>query len=379
MIRDSEINLSEHIPLIEGLANIYISSFNIVSHLLASTSYSSLILFNGRLTSVKGMVAASTDASVPVLYHERGASSSRFVLQSYQTHDALKVQNHMLSQWNQNVHLEQTHSIANSFFHNQSAGKDTFWTNAAFNDANYSELSSIIMKARSCSPKQIVVAFFPSCDDEFLSVGDVFQGKKYEWIDQLEALSVLISIINELGFSLIVRNHPGLSSKSTRLQLQWDELQASDQIFDDVIFIPSTSSISSYHLLDGVDAVVSYGSTIGIEAVYRSKPSIIMCDAFYDSIGATVYQPTNIQELKETLKSIQDLLVVPESALPFGYHSMTNGHKYIYYQPDGLYDGTFCGHRFNHYPVTPLHSFLSHSKHYLRSCLSLFRYPSTIQ
>ncbi len=53
--------------------------------------------------------------------------------------------------------------------------------------------------------------------------------------------------------------------------------------------------ISSYDLLFSCDMVVSFASTIGIEAVYWGKPSVLLGSFFYQNLDVA-YRPTTHEE-----------------------------------------------------------------------------------
>jgi len=66
--------------------------------------------------------------------------------------------------------------------------------------------------------------------------------------------------------------------------------------FPSIRIIPPDSAVSSYALLDSADVVVSYGSTIGIEAAYAGTPSILMARAAYEDLGVCI-RPQSHEEL----------------------------------------------------------------------------------
>jgi hypothetical protein len=79
---------------------------------------------------------------------------------------------------------------------------------------------------------------------------------------------------------LYVRLHPNLSSKSSEEKKRWEKLKSSEYS----TVINPDENVSSYALLKAAKGVISYGSTIGIEAAFHSIPSAILADCWYDEL-----------------------------------------------------------------------------------------------
>jgi hypothetical protein len=81
-------------------------------------------------------------------------------------------------------------------------------------------------------------------------------------------------------------------NKSKIEQSRWSGFEQSEN----VQIIKSDQKIDSYELMMKSSGVISYGSTIGLEAAYSKIPSAVLCHCFYDLIG-----PVNL------IFSMQDL------------------------------------------------------------------------
>ena len=62
------------------------------------------------------------------------------------------------------------------------------------------------------------------------------------------------------------------------------------------------SNLNSYGLLKSANVILTTGSTMGLEANYYKKPSILVGVALYQYLE-TCYQPANFGELIKLLKS----------------------------------------------------------------------------
>ena len=78
------------------------------------------------------------------------------------------------------------------------------------------------------------------------------------------------------------------------------------------------------------DAVVTYGSTTGVEAAYLGRPVIVMGPSAYDELGCAVRPRTN-KELRSALADIgRSGSQVSRAALPYGLMMKRRGFAFRY-------------------------------------------------
>ena len=105
--------------------------------------------------------------------------------------------------------------------------------------------------------------------------------------------------------------------------------------------IPPDSDISTYAMIDAADKIVTFGSTVGIEATYWGKVSIMLGVCVYDSFGS-VYRAKSHAQAIELIRS--ELSQMPrEGALKYGYYLDSFGEPFRYYRAHNLFAGTFKG------------------------------------
>jgi hypothetical protein len=111
--------------------------------------------------------------------------------------------------------------------------------------------------------------------------------------------------------------------------------------FSNLTIIESDSNIDSYALLEKCDKVITMGSTIGVEALYWGKPSILIGRSYFESIKGIKIPSTH----KEVIALIKSKIISSDrnEALKFGYWSNTFGEKFNYYEPTNLVEGRFNG------------------------------------
>ena len=89
------------------------------------------------------------------------------------------------------------------------------------------------------------------------------------------------------------------------------------------------------------DIVVSFGSSVGIEAVYWDRPSILLGPCFYQNLGGT-YRPSSHVEAIGLIASNLEACE-KTGALMYGHWFQTRGEKYSFYRAEGLFEGKFKG------------------------------------
>ena len=92
--------------------------------------------------------------------------------------------------------------------------------------------------------------------------------------------------------------------------------------YPNVTVVPPDSMVSSYTLLFNAEKVVTFGSTIGIEAVYWNKPSVLLRGAYYMKLGGC-YVPKTPAEAVELVKA-ELMPQGSEGAIKYGFWVMKN-------------------------------------------------------
>jgi len=143
--------------------------------------------------------------------------------------------------------------------------------------------------------KNIVI--FNCSEDERASLGGDYEETLYP--NQTDAVSRICESLSDVtDIKIYLRIHPNLST------VRWDfamRLRRLAEKHRNVVVIQPESDISSYSLLKACDIVVSFGSTIGIEAAYWGKPSILLGRCVYERTGS-VYVPRSHEEVITLLK-----------------------------------------------------------------------------
>lgn len=333
------------LDIANSLARAYIASYHIAGCIenVCEKKFDYVLVFNGRFPWIRGATHRFKDSGSKVLYHERGPSKDRFYISAVEPQRRVNSQIDCRLIWERCGASEEACRIGRSFFTAQRQGADQNWVSFSSNQKRGISLR-IIREARNKSTSGKVVVYFSSSESELLAIKDFWNkecNKKFEWEDQREAVVNLAQACAELGHHLIVRIHPHMIKKTERVRKEWDSMSfLSDDARKIVTILPSVSLASSYELIDDADFVVVEGSTIGIEAVYWNKMTILVGHSYYDELGVTLLKAYTYQELLVGLGGIQQFMVDPDSCLSYGYYMKMHGIRHCIYKPESLFKGS---------------------------------------
>ena len=142
---------------------------------------------------------------------------------------------------------------------------------------------------------KINIAIMNSSEDEYAAVGGDWDKLKFFKTQYEGIIFLLENAPSNVHFYL--RIHPNLSQIKYRYHT--DLLKLSDK-YSNITVIPGTSEMSTYTIMEQVDKVVGFGSTMGIESSFWGKPSILLGPAtyYYDDLA---YIPQTKEELLSLL------------------------------------------------------------------------------
>jgi hypothetical protein len=158
--------------------------------------------------------------------------------------------------------------------------------------------------------------------------------------DNIGIESLCQSFSSDENYHFYLRVHPNLKDIDNA---QNKAITALGAKFTNLTIIGAGEKIDTYALMDAVDLVITFGSTMGAEAFFWKKPSLLLGRAFYEGIKGII-QPTSHEEVIELIKNIPSV-AANEDILKYGYWIVTFGTKFTYFKPDGLFSGAFLEKR----------------------------------
>jgi len=222
-------------------------------------------LVNGRFPNQKLAMRAFKDAGVATFHLEKGEGPRRAYVQPYAPQDRFR------SQASVDVVLagmtpSEVNGVADEWLSRRAPSSDS--SNA------YSSLWDDKIPPRIAdgvrSGKKIA-GFFTSSQDEFQSVGAEWD--VHTWHDQFNAFDVVMTRLEEEGYACYLRVHPNLATKAHDLfRRERDGIRTLADRHPNLTVIWHDNQANTYSLLAASDAVVVWGSTVGVEASARGIP-----------------------------------------------------------------------------------------------------------
>ena len=128
---------------------------------------------------------------------------------------------------------------------------------------------------------RIVVAVYPTTDDEYKFIGKEWDGFVPE--DQVVEIDNLSKALDSERFLIVVKMHPNQATTAENIISRYKVLQ---EQYSHVVVEEPLSKKDTYALMRRADYIVNFASTIGVEACYARKIVI--------AIGDTTFSKMNI-------------------------------------------------------------------------------------
>lgn len=337
--RDHELATTEAQQAWAPLVEAGNRSFRATRELLRQRQIDRVYVYNGRDILARGVFRAAEQANVEVVVHERGRGNDRYAIYVDRLpHDRAGLHAAMLAAWD-NADPVEREEIGASFYENSRAGVAQRWTSFV------SDQEPGLLPP-NWNPKHKNIVIFNSSEDEYAAIGPAWKNPLYD--SQADGARRIAESLLDTGtgsgasdtgatdISVWVRMHPnlaGVDNGSTRAFRQLTDVG--------VGIIESTSEISSYSLVDAADVVVSFGSTVGIEATYWGTPSVQLGPSYFGYLNAT-HRADSHDAAVELIRSIPPVADRVD-ALKYGHYRLTEGEPFEHYRATGFHDGEFNG------------------------------------
>lgn len=291
---------------------------------------SKVYVFQGRWALYRPLYQLTKQMGLPCMVHERTGQLQRFIqLQDHTPHDLISARNRMIALSSQ--YPVSSHRMEfESWFIERRSGKNQGWWSfvSAQSDRDWPRL-----------PKdKTIVAIFISSEDEFVAFDD-WQNQLFE--SQNDGIDQLLSAFSKKdAYHFVIRVHPNLKMDCPNTQLKG--LLKIAKKHPHTTLIPAHSKVSSYRLLDASSVVITFGSTVGVEATYWGKPSI-------NGGGATIYETLDVTYNATSLDELIQWIRIPpppkpqENAIQYAAFELYSGEPFRYYYGITPGNGYFKG------------------------------------
>ena len=282
-------SLVENKTLVERLFLDSLRVYRTACAYLSEEKYDKVYIFNGRYAAARPWLRACASRGVTYVTHEKSSALDRiFLYENGIPHTTVGWPERMRDFWERHGNDSGVLKQAEDFFEERPKGFLTGWY--SFTDKQRSD-----QMPTDWDPGRKNVVIYSSTSREFAGIKDLVATSLFE--SQIAAYSLIVKQASRRDPNLrfYLRIHPN----STEDKFRWWES------FDEdtrrlLTIIPPESEISSYTLLFNSDVVVTPFSSIGIEATYWGKPSIVTDKPYYCGIDA-VYEPASGDEIVELL------------------------------------------------------------------------------
>jgi hypothetical protein len=334
-----EPDLAEHESLLQVMLedsfDLYLTCLSYLKRYQFNVAY----IFNGRFSIARAFVRACERRNVEYYTHERGGQ--RFLYSLFRNslpHQPGPFASRIREAWEKEKDTSFREREAREFYDERRRGECSAWV-------SYVLEQDPDRLPEGWNPARRNLAIFASSEGELAGIQDYFKPRIYP--SQLEGVLHLASAAEaDPSIHLYLRVHP--NSSSERWQW-WKDSRLAGRA--NLTVIQPEDRVSSYALLDACETIFTFGSTMGMEATYSGKPSVLLSEAIYRKVGA-VYEPDNRKDVEEHL--VASLKAKPwETALPYGYFCRWGGERLHHSEPWGLFRMLFKGHSLDPSEVTP--------------------------
>lgn len=302
------------LPLVNELCNLVDYCYQLVDDIHPDE----IIIHNGRLyenrffydiSKVKGIAFRAVETV--------GGHGEPYAKMSYPgalPHNIEKWNQLAINSWNQSQDPEEEKmKIGSSFFERRRNGE------LVVDVKVYVAKQKKGLLPEGFDPKQRNMAFFTSSQDELVALGDDWANDQL-FPNQNDAIGYILRHASP-DIHFYIRIHPnlkGINYKDHVNLYQYDSLP-------NATVIPPESKVSSYDLMDACEKAITFSSSVGLEACYWGKPSVLLGHAGYELCGATY----NVRKMEDLIPTIDGHLAPKPklAAIKFAYFLLDRKYK----------------------------------------------------
>ena len=296
--------------------------------LLEKTQVDAVSIFNGRFVEPRPLVDMALASQKPLRVNEviggprTGEPFSRIIYHNHLPHSIPYNTELLHKVWNfPNESMEEKERKGKEFFERRRKGIPA-------GDRVYITKQKKGLLPDNWNEYKRNIVIFNSSEDEFSAVGKEFDD--YAFFDsQFEGIETILSKFTSEEYHFYLRVHPNLQRIKFKYHTALYDLPRK---YKNLTVIPASAPCSTYDLLDAAEKVIVFGSTMGAEAVYWGKPTILLAGAFYYMLDIC-YIPKNVDELcafiTERLKPKNSFGAVQYGYYLLNRHLLSLSPKYV--------------------------------------------------
>lgn len=282
------------IKCLQKLAISYMRTYEgLARNLRDNKKIKKLVIFNGRFELANAAMEAARVNGIEVEIMEvTGVGSKIISFGPYSPFSLNNVDSLIKKYWKIDSKNHDSITEAHIFYRKKINGDAT-------NDVSYTSLQEKESRPKGWKREDIIkISIFGSSMDEFFSINPDWEFDFFK--SQADGVKIISNIVNEeRNIMIYYRMHPNL--KYLRNNEISEELALSK--LSNVQVIEPESSVSTYGMLLESDIVISFGSSVGIEAVYHKKRAILIGKSVYMNLPNVCVAKSH-DELKTLLSDV---------------------------------------------------------------------------
>jgi hypothetical protein len=340
--RDKELVKADKNQFFEVVTFNAIMVYRAVERFIQEKEITKVVIFNGRFDYIRAVLRVCEKLGVACEVYERVRPGGYIeCFHNALPHTITERQRLIDEAWQNNPEpLEEKIRVGSNYYERKRKGEAIIARSFVLNQEK-----NRLPEGIDLSKKNVVL--YNSSDDEIAAVGAMYKNPFFR--DQEHGTQYLVDMFGTRfpEHNLIIRMHPNLRG------LTYDYvkvIRGFHQKYPNVYVIPPESEVDTYALLDAAWKVISFGTSMGLEASFWNKPVILLAKAryFYADVA---YVPKGVEEVESLLG--QELTPKDRvNAIKFGYYYLQGGVKARYYNSTSLSSNSFKGH--NLYKFTPV-------------------------
>lgn len=301
------------VNILHDLQANYALGLLIGNHLLKHYTINQFLIFNGRISFYRSFFSVAKENEKRALVYEVPmiGRESFIVMENYLKIDRPKWSHNLkifLDKYKENstdANLNSSGLSSQDWFDRRINYRSDNQNSGQYNNKSYlpSEVQNKIPKTLHEATEGKIVVFFVSSDFELLGIPEV---EDHFEVSQKKVVEWLVEKTQIGEFSLIIRMHPNLKNGSRK---DINEYMRHDG--GAVSVISPSEPIDSYALARSADVVISYGSTIGLEASYMNCYSVVCGTSYYQAFNIAPH----VQSLCELDHHIKSNQIVEKASL----------------------------------------------------------------
>jgi predicted O-methyltransferase YrrM len=237
-----------------------------------------VLCFNGVMLQYRVALELCRKRHIPILTHDRGFNDDSFQIHENENINGSAGRKRAWQSW-KNAPLNQAECQAvNRYLFDREIGKNTNFT--AFYD--FRTEATRIRKTLRIPANARIVAFFTSSDWE---VGQKERDIESSFKNEIDAINKVIDIFRGRPEYLVIRHHPNVVGKDHTGRYFLSELfKINSDLPANVRVLMPTEKVTSYAICWNSDALLTYGSTTGIESMARGLVGLSMFNNLYCNV-----------------------------------------------------------------------------------------------